>query len=182
MPINGPVTTYTPELAAKICALLMRGLSLRRICEIDEDDLEAIEARASVGLSYENMPHESTVRAWAVDNRDNFYTQYVRARDIGLDSQVDELLTVARKPKRREKTKAIRTLVSAGNGETTHDEVIEVQTEDAVDRSRLYVDTLKWYASKMAPKRYGDKLALEHSGTISVQDRLPAARKRTRKE
>ena len=31
---------------------------------------------------------------------------------------------------------------------------------DAVQRSRLRIDTRKWYASKLAPKKYGDKLDL----------------------
>jgi hypothetical protein len=33
-----------------------------------------------------------------------------------------------------------------------------------VDRSRLTVDSLKWYLCKLAPKKYGDKVAAEVSG------------------
>jgi hypothetical protein len=29
-----------------------------------------------------------------------------------------------------------------------------------VERSRLVVDTLKWYASKMRPERYGERVAV----------------------
>ena len=41
------------------------------------------------------------------------------------------------------------------------EEVIEIAdaAEDAF-KARLQVDTRKWYMSKLAPKRYGDKLAL----------------------
>jgi hypothetical protein len=35
---------------------------------------------------------------------------------------------------------------------------VEITTADAVDRSRLTVDSLKWYLCKLAPKKYGDKL------------------------
>jgi hypothetical protein len=36
----------------------------------------------------------------------------------------------------------------------------EVTTGDMVDRSRLQIDARKWLASKLAPKKYGDKLEL----------------------
>ncbi len=35
---------------------------------------------------------------------------------------------------------------------------VEITTADAVDGSRLTVDTLKWYLCKLAPKKYGDKI------------------------
>jgi hypothetical protein len=35
---------------------------------------------------------------------------------------------------------------------------------DQVDRSRLMMDARKWLASKLAPKKYGDKVAAELSG------------------
>jgi hypothetical protein len=36
-------------------------------------------------------------------------------------------------------------------------------TED-VNKARLKLDYWKWYTSKMAPKRYGDRIAMEHTG------------------
>jgi hypothetical protein len=35
---------------------------------------------------------------------------------------------------------------------------------DTVDRSRLMMDARKWLASKLAPKKYGDKVSAEVSG------------------
>ena len=58
----------------------------------------------------------------------------------------------------------------------------ETTIGDAIDRSRLHVDTLKWYLSKLAPKRYGERLAVEHSGTVSIAERLRAGRKRAGQE
>ncbi len=37
-----------------------------------------------------------------------------------------------------------------------------------VQRDRLRVDTRKWYVSKLAPKRYGDRLALDHTGEVKT--------------
>ncbi len=36
-----------------------------------------------------------------------------------------------------------------------------------VQRSRLRVDTRKWFLSKLAPKRYGDRQAVEISGQVT---------------
>ena len=44
---------------------------------------------------------------------------------------------------------------------------IALNTEH-VQRSRLRVDTRKWIASKLKPKKYGDKQAVEHSGNIAL--------------
>ena len=34
---------------------------------------------------------------------------------------------------------------------------------------RIEVDARKWFASKFLPKRFGDKIDVEHSGTIQTQ-------------
>ncbi len=149
---RGRPSDYTPALAARICDRLAKGESLRAICR-DED-----------------MPHESAVRVWAINDvgadengKGGFYSQYARARDIGLDAMADETLEIADKPAIGIKRKL---------GPTG--QVIETMAVDTVDRSRLRVDTRKWYLSKLAPKRYGEKLTHEHSGidggAIKTQD------------
>lgn len=34
--------------------------------------------------------------------------------------------------------------------------------------ARVEIDARKWFASKFLPKRYGDKLQTEHSGSLAV--------------
>lgn len=82
----------------------------------------------------EDYPDESTVRLWAVDDWEGFTAKYLRARDIGLDVRADEVLDIA----------------DEGTGDPVRD--------------RLRFDARRWYLSKMAPKRYGDRLAQELSG------------------
>lgn len=52
--------------------------------------------------------------------------------------------------------------------ETTHDkkytESGEVVNNESIQRSRLRVDTRKWFLSKIQPKKYGDKLDLTTNG------------------
>lgn len=38
----------------------------------------------------------------------------------------------------------------------------------AVARNRLRVDTRKWIASKLKPKKYGDKVDLNHGGNVAL--------------
>lgn len=112
----GRPSDFTAEIAQHICEELSEGKSLREICRA------------------EGMPAESTVRSWALDDRDGFFAQYTRARDIGLDCRADEVFEIA----------------------------------DNVDgdaaRDRLRFDARRWYLSKLAPKKYGDKVQQEVSG------------------
>ena len=81
-----------------------------------------------------------------------FYTQYAHARDIGLDCLADRALEITETPLVAEKR------VQKADGS------VEITTADAVDRSRLTVDSLKWYLCKLAPKKYGDKIDATLSG------------------
>ena len=74
---------------------------------------------------------------------------------------------------------------------TYKDGRIERTTGDAVERSRLQVDAYKWYASKLAPRKYSEKYVQEHTGAdggpiktesiqADIQARLDAIRERMR--
>jgi hypothetical protein len=97
----------------------------------------------------EGFPPESTVRNWAMDDVDGFNARYAQARQLGLDTMFDELLEIADDSSRDYKPGA--------NGNLSAD-------HEHINRSRLRIDTRKWYLAKLAPKRYGDRLAVEASG------------------
>lgn len=46
----------------------------------------------------------------------------------------------------------------------------DVENDDKVKvmRDRLRVDTIKWRVGRMNPKKYGDKLDLNHGGTVEL--------------
>jgi len=45
------------------------------------------------------------------------------------------------------------------------DECIDIaKNEPDVARARLMIDTRKWFASKMKPRKYGDRQTREHTG------------------
>lgn len=126
----GRKSTYTPEISAAICARLADGESLNAICK-DED-----------------MPAESTVRAWALDNVHGFTANYARAREIGYEKHADLIIKLADDARIGTKT----TRKASGDVETVEG--------DMVERSRLQIDARKWILSKMLPKKYGDKVAV----------------------
>lgn len=97
----------------------------------------------------EGMPARSTVVDWIIKDKEGFSAQYTRARDIGLDEMADELFDIADDSTRD-------TVMDENGNERTNSEVVA--------RSRLRVDTRKWYLSKLAPKKYGDRITQEVVG------------------
>lgn len=129
---------FTQGIADRICAQLATGKSLRAICR-DERELD------------EDFPHESTVRLWVVDDVCGFAAQYTRARDVGLDAMADEVIEIADTTQEGVKTK-----ITEEGEETTH--------ADMIEHRKLRFDARRWYLSKLAPKRYGDRLHQELTG------------------
>lgn len=130
----GRPTTYTPELASKICERIANGDSLRAICKDD------------------GFPSKSTVLKWIFkDNNKEFSDQYDKAREIQAQLLADEIVEISDTPK----LGIIQKLGPCG-------EILETKQEDMLGHRRLQVDSRKWYLSKVLPKVYGDKI--EHSG------------------
>ena len=57
--------------------------------------------------------------------------------------------------------------------ETFFDEIIDIadhSDKENVACARLQVDARKWVLGKLKPKKYGDKLDLNHSGKVEVTE------------
>ncbi len=127
---TGRPTLYTEALAAKICARLAEGETLRSICRDKA------------------MPNKATVLRWLADKKKaEFRDQYAHAREMQADALFDEALEIA------DNTSGDWAVDKDGKKTLGHEHV---------QRSRLRVDTRKWAAGKLAPKRYGDKI--QHTG------------------
>lgn len=98
-----------------------------------------------------DMPDKSTVLRW-LDQNTSFRDQYARAREAQADHLFDEMLEIADDGARDTK------VISSDGYER------EVCDHEWISRSKLRVDTRKWQASKLAPKKYGDKLTTELTG------------------
>lgn len=54
--------------------------------------------------------------------------------------------------------------------DTHADEIIEISDDESLDPNarRIRVDARKWVASKLRPRKYGDRLDVEHGGSINL--------------
>lgn len=154
----GRPSTFSRAMADRICRELAGGKPLTEICRAD------------------GMPGICTVFRWLDSGRKSkahaeFREAYARAREIAAHVLVGEILEIADDGRNDWVERQGR------NGET-----YIALNEEAVQRSRLRVDTRKWAASKLLPKAYGDKVTTEISGpdggkvpvevTHEVSDRL----------
>lgn len=133
---GGRPTIYDQKIVEEICERLSEGESLRRICLDD------------------HMPKKSTVFRWLTE-KPEFRDQYAYSREVQAEFYADEINDIA--------------------DDASNDYMETVDAEGAVSyrlngehiqRSRLRIDTRKWIASKLKPKKYGDKVEVEHSGGV----------------
>ncbi len=107
-----------------------------RPSDFTQDAADTICERLALGeslraiCSEDGMPRMPAVMRW-LDKNEGFRNQYARAREIQAEYFFDEAIEIA--------------------DETDADEAVKVS------RAKLRVDTRKWAASKLAPKKYGDK-------------------------
>jgi hypothetical protein len=73
-----------------------------------------------------------------LDKYPEFRDKYAQAKEASADYMADELLEIA-----------------------------DASTGD-VQRDRLRVDTRKWIAAKLKPKKYGERQQVEHSGEVKT--------------
>ena len=132
---GGRPSKYNTEIAEKICSLIASGMSLRKICAKD------------------GMPDVTTVILWSIQDREGFSQQYANARRHQAELLADELFDIA-----DDSTNDY--MIRQSNSGESH----EVSNPEVVARSRLRVDTRKWYLSKVLPKVYGDKILQEITG------------------
>ncbi len=129
--MTGRPSDFTQATADIICARLADGESLRAICASDD------------------MPSKTSVFRWLAVN-EAFRDQYARAREAQADHLVDEILEISDDATNDWMVR---------NGKDGEDSTYVLNGEH-VQRSRLRVDSRKWFASKVAPKKYGEKLEL----------------------
>lgn len=128
-------TDFTPEIADKICGQLSAGVSLRTVCLADD------------------LPSTVTVFSW-LRKFPEFLNQYEKAKAECADAYAEEIIDIADDGTNDWMERNDKDGENIGwqlNGEH-------------VQRSRLRIDSRKWIASKLKPKKYGEKSTQEISG------------------
>jgi len=129
----GRPSTFAEEVADAICDRLADGESLRKICLSDD------------------MPAKSTVFKW-LGQQPDFADQYARAREAQADALFDESLDIA--------DDGSNDWMERTREDGTADEVLN---HEHIQRSKLRIDTRRWMAGKLRPKKYGEKLELDQN-------------------
>lgn len=149
---TGRPTSYTDAIGDSICEKLAEGVSLNRICKA------------------EDMPHRATVHRWLLSDNpqhDSFRDKYALARQMGYECMADDILDIA--------DDGSNDWMESENPENPGFRI----NGEALGRSRLRVDTRKWFMSKVLPK-FKDKDDQQKSGAEDLAaalsdllDRLP---------
>lgn len=132
-----------------------------------EEIADAICDRIAAGESLqaicrtEGMPSDATVAGWAIDDVDGFFGKYARAKQMRCLRFADELIEIA----------------DDGGNDSYRDDNGKTKIDyDNIKRSALRVDTRKWLMVKYLPKVFGDKIDLNHSGGVSIYERILSAK------
>ena len=129
---RGRPSAYEEEKALEILSRLAEGEMLIHICKDKE------------------LPSRSTVNDWVLNNTEGFTERYLIARGIGCDVMAEETFEIAD---------------DASNDWMENNDPDNPGYRlngEHINRSRLRVDTRKWYISKIAAKVYGDRLNVDH--------------------
>ena len=127
---------FSDKIATEICERLALGESLRQICSDDE------------------MPSKSTVMRWLFEeDKKAFQDQYAKAREALMEHWAEEIIDIA--------DDATNDYMDRKQKDGSIEQVLN---SEWITRSRLRVDTRKWLMSKLAPKKYGEKLETTHLG------------------
>jgi hypothetical protein len=109
--------------------------------------LEAILAGISIGKSARTMCVEVGISQrvlwnWLANDLE-LMRNYLRAKELCVDAYAEEIIEIS----------------DDGSRDVQIDEKgREVINRDVIARAQLRIDARKWYAARLAPKKYGDKL------------------------
>ena len=115
--------------------------------------LDAIFAGISLGKSARAMCMEAGISQRALWNwlaRDEaLMKQYLRAKELCIDAYAEEIIEISD---------------DGSRDISIDDKGREVVNREVIARAQLRIDARKWYAARLAPKKYGDKLVAPQEG------------------
>ncbi len=97
------------------------------------------------------MPGRATVRRWLAENS-QFRGRHATAREQLADALAEDAIHQARNA-----------------------------TSSTASARRLYVDAIKWYTAKLAPRRFGEKAAPDAGAKVTIGDAIEKGRERVKR-
>lgn len=148
---NGRPTAFSEALGDLICDLMADGYSLRTICSKNQELRNRIvEGNPEALPLFDSIPNKGTIFRWVdAPGFEKFCDQYLRAQSAQAQFMAEDILEIA----------------DNGSNDTYVDAAGNVKVDqDVIARSRLRVEARKWLMSKMAPKKFGDRVSHEVGG------------------
>ena len=115
------------------------------------------------GYEGNSLPTYTAVKEWLAADGE-LSAQYARAKEDQSEYMAEEMLDIA------------------DNGENDYMEKYGADGQSAyvlngehVQRSKLRIEARKWLMGKLKPKKYGDKIDLNHSGNIGIESLIAGA-------
>lgn len=125
---------YTQDVATSFCELISNGMSMRSACKEP------------------GMPAPKTIYQWLRDNPE-FNKQYELAAEERAEAMREDILDIADDGTNDYMERRLR------NGTTK-----DVLNGEAIQRSKLRVETRQWMMARMKPRKYGEKLDMTTNG------------------
>lgn len=146
--IRIPGSKYTDAIGTKICERIMMG---ETFLEISKDP---------------KMPSKRTLAKWLADPRlAEFREMYYYARRVQVEFLVDEIIPIADGTENDWKETYNKRGEFAGYK----------PDNEAIQRSRVRIDTRKWLAAKLIPRLYGEKVEMTHGVTGELGELIKQA-------
>jgi hypothetical protein len=122
-----------------------------KICEVIATSDKGVDKLAEI---YAWFPrHKELNNHLNKPENKEFATKYARAREDRADYLAQQILEIS----------------DNASNDIIEGEFGQIANGAAVQRARLMVDSRKWIASKLAPKKYGDKIQNEISGELGIK-------------
>lgn len=130
-----------------------------------EKIIAGVESGKSLSATCAEIGFErKTFELW-VENDEKLSSRYARAKVLRADHLFDEIISISDTPAER--------MIQLGTDGAGGSERIDPAY---VTWQKNRIDARKWALSKMLPKKYGDRVEMEHSGEVKgplVQVYLP---------
>lgn len=117
-----------------------------KCCEITAESSKSLSSVCKeVGCTYGAM-------RWFIDNNAEATAKYARAKESQADFLAEEMLDIA------DDSSDDEMIIKTKNGS------IVKENKEFVNRSRLKIDTRKWIAEHLKPKKWGQKIDITSDG------------------
>jgi hypothetical protein len=156
MATGRPKIPFNQDIADMILArIATTEKGVERIC---------IDLGAEYDEKLEWFPSPSTVWQWLNDNP-VFRQDYAHAKEMQADVLFDQMIEIADQD---------RVCVEETVAETKDGTFTKTVRKDNTTRSQMKVDARKWVLAHLKPKKYGDKLDVDHSVAFQlINDAIP---------